>query len=480
MPFVYLLLFALVCLQTTWPEVPGWLKPEGCAILVVAMVVWAWLIAAVMARFLAWQLAHHPEQRSAVLRRFARWRRWHFIGLVAAFLAALYFLGWGDVLVSFWKLWTPEAMQSEGNYPGLNLALLIPFFAGLITSWERFYLVEKTAYELTHHDDRFVGKFNYLLMQIRHQFFMVLPPILVMLLLQLLYLFFPERDTNLPAIVMATLMALSLIFMPMLLRFFLGLKPLPDGPLRQRLEGTARRLGFRFSNILVWHTRHLFANALVTGFIPWVRYVVLTDRLIEELTPEEIEAVFGHEVGHIKYHHLFFYLAFFLTSFILLGAYWDMLKEWLKPDILAYAQSMPYLGDDINASTLSALSPFGKLTILAGYTLLVFGFLSRRCERQADLYGAATVSTEAFINALEKVAAINGIPRDRAGNWLLSWQHPTIAQRVEFLEAMRDHPSRVPIYHLSIFLLRWAFFVALGVLVWSMGLPKMLELLGQF
>src|SRR5262249_13913583 len=123
---------------------------------------------------------------------------------------------------------------------------------------------------------------------------------------------------------------------------------------------------------------------------------------------------------------------------------------------------------------------FAKLSILAAYTLLVFGFLSRRCERQADLYGASTVSTDAFINALEKVAAINGIPRDRAGNWLLSWQHPTIAQRVEFLQAMRDNPARVPSFHLSIFLLRWCFFLALGVLLWCFGLPRVIELLSQF
>src|SRR5204863_6652750 len=101
-----------------------------------------------------------------------------------------------------------------------------------------------------------------------------------------------------------------------------------------RLVGTARRLRFRFSNVLVWNTRNLVANAMVTGFIPWVRYVILTDRLIDELTPDEIEAVFGHEVGHIKHHHLIFYLAFFLTSFILLGVFWDALIDYLDWEVL--------------------------------------------------------------------------------------------------------------------------------------------------
>jgi len=131
---------------------------------------------------------------------------------------------------------------------------------------------------------------------------------------------------------MIGLMAVALMLMPLLLRVLLGLKPLPPGPLRDRLEATAQRLGFRYSNILVWNTRHLMANALVTGFIPWVRYIVLTDRLIDELTPEEIEAVFGHEVGHIKHHHLVFYLVFFLTSFLLLSFYWNLFKGWVRQE----------------------------------------------------------------------------------------------------------------------------------------------------
>ncbi len=480
MPFIYLLLFALVCLQTTWPAPPGWLTAEGSAILMASIVIISWLTAALIGKVLAWQLTRHPEQRGALLRRYGRWRRWHFIGLLVAFIACLYLLGWGSVLEKLWATWMPEQLREEKNYPGLHLVMLAPFFFGLIASWERFYQVERTAYEVVHAPDRFVSKFSYLLMQIRHQFFMVLPPILVMLLLQTLYIFMPDRSAMLPSLVLGSLMALALVVMPVLLRVFLGLKPLPAGPLRERLEQTARRLHFRYSNILVWHTRNLFANAMVTGFIPWIRYIVLTDRLIDELTPDEIEAVFGHEVGHIKHHHLIFYLAFFLTSFILLGFYWEIIKEWLKPEILAAVQWLPYLANSVDADTLTTLSSFGKLVLLSGYTLLVFGFLSRRCERQADLYGASTVSTEAFINALEKVAAINGIPRNRAGNWLLSWQHPTIAQRVEFLEAMRDNPGRVPQFHFSIMLLRWCFFIALGVLAWSFGLSEIMTLLGGF
>jgi Zn-dependent protease with chaperone function len=309
--------------------------------------------------------------------------------------------------------------------------------------------------------------------------------LLLLLIQQLLFTAFPELDNEgyLPTLLVIAMMAAAFVAMPWLLRWFLGLKPLPAGPLRERLEATARRLRFGYANVLVWNTRRQFANALVTGFLPWIRYIVLTDRLIEDLTPDEIEAVFGHEVGHIKHHHLLFYLAFFLTSFIFLGLFWDTLKELLKQEpMMAYLRDVPGLGTDIDEvkDTLRAFSGFGKLSLLAAYTLLVFGYLSRRCERQADLYGAKTVSTDVFISALEKVAAINGIPRDRGGNWLLSWQHPTINQRIEFLQEMRDHPARAPRFHRGIFVMQWTFYLTLAFLLWQYPLGEIWRMLAEF
>lgn len=485
MPFIFLLLFALVYFQQDWRwKLFDWPTPAGCAILVGSMIALSWLSAWMIARVLAWQMTRHPEQRVSVLRRYGRMRRFHFIALLTAYLTALYVLGWGNVLFNFWREWVPSSLQSTDNLPGFQIGLLAPFFLALIAAWERFHRVEKTAYETGHPGDRFLPKWAYLLMQVRHQFFLVLPPVLLMLALQILHAFVGEGDEA--SLIMIGIMALALVMMPLLLRFFLGLKPLPPGPLRDRLEGTAERLGFRYSNVLVWDTRHLMANALVTGFVPWIRYVVLTDRVIDELTPEEIEAVFGHEVGHVKCHHLFFYLVFFLTSFILLSFFWNQFesyarqtkfKEWVvapaNPENESETESATW-------NTLRTLRSFGKLGLLAGYTFLFFGFISRRCERQADLFGSHTVSTDVFVSALEKVAYLNGIARDRAGNWLLSWQHPTIAQRVDFLRAMHDHPERVPQFHRSIFLLKGSFFLALGFLVCWFGVTRVWELLKDF
>ena len=473
MPFIFLLLFALVCLQTHWPDPPSWLTDQGCGMIVATMALASWLGAGLIAQALCWQMTRYPEQRTSILRRYAQWRRRHFIALLGAYLASLYLLGWGNVLP--WLL----GFERNESFPGREIGLLAPFFLGLILAWERFYKIEKTAYELGRDGVRYLPKQSYLLLQVRHQMLLVMPPIFLLLLQQCLFAVFPDWDENsfMPALIASGMLATAFLSMPFLLRLFLGLKPLPAGPLRERLEQTARRLRFGYSNVLVWHTRNLFANAMVTGFIPWIRYIVLTDRLIDELTPEEIEAVFGHEVGHIKYHHLFFYLAFFLASFIVIGLSWGLVRDWFRlDDVMATLGTLrTFDGDDVS-DTLKMLSSFVKLALLAAYTLLFFGFISRRCERQADLFGASTVSTDVFISALEKVADINGIPRRRSGNWLLSWQHPTIAQRVEFLQEMREHPGRIPRFHLSIMLMQWTLYIGLGLLLWTMWRLNLLDL----
>jgi STE24 endopeptidase len=480
MPFIYLLLFALICLQGSWPAPRIGLTEQGSAILVGTMVVASWLSAGLIAQVLSWQLIHQHDQRSALMRRYGRLRKYHFIGLLIAYLTSLYALGWGHVLHHVWLEWTPShfAVHDTGNLPGYQIAVLLPFLAALLLGWERFYHFEKTAYELAHESDHFMSRTAYLIMQVRHQFYLVVPPILLLLLQQLLFGLFPhlhQEESYVPAVIALSMIAAAFILMPLLLRIFLGLQPLPVGPLRDRLEAAARRLGFRYSNVLIWHTRGLFANAMVTGIVPWIRYIVLTDRLIEELTPDEIEAVFGHEVGHIKHHHLIFYLIFFLTSFIVLSLFWDATIGWLT----SYRTIVKvWVGDEIWSAT-TTFSGFGKLMLLAGYTLLCFGFISRRCERQADLFGSKTVSTDAFISALEKVAYINGIPRDRSGNWLLSWQHPTIAQRIDFLIAMRDRPERVAGFHRSVYLLQIGFLSLLGAILWYFELPDVLKLLMQ-
>ena len=103
-----------------------------------------------------------------------------------------------------------------------------------------------------------------------------------------------------------SLLAAGTVFLiaPVLLTRVLHTRPLPDSPLRPRLEAMCRhaRLGYR--QILLWHTDNHMGNAAVMGVLPQVRYILLSDLLLETMTDEQIEAVFAHELGHVVHKHL--------------------------------------------------------------------------------------------------------------------------------------------------------------------------------
>jgi Zn-dependent protease with chaperone function len=220
------------------------------------------------------------------------------------------------------------------------------------------------------------------------------------------------------------------VLSPLLLRTVWATSPLPPGPLRERLETFCRLRGFRCQDILVWHTHRHLANAGVVGPTPFLRYVMLTDALLQNCTEEEVEAVFAHEVGHVRHRHLLLYLLF--------GAAFICFYANLM-DLLAAAGLVEPLGD------LLALNITGGQTVVmvafaAVYWGLIFGFISRRMEQQADLFAlASTGEPTAFLTALEKLAAMSPSGAERRS--ISSWRHFSIARRVGFLEAVLAEPS---------------------------------------
>jgi STE24 endopeptidase len=149
-------------------------------------------------------------------------------------------------------------------------------------------------------------------------------------------------------------------------------------------------------------------------------------------------------------------MGFVVVSLALGWCLWQPLKVGLEFCCPAAAQALQ------ESEVLEELLLLGLLLV---EIVVLFGFISRRCERQADVDGCRAVSCtdrwcaehdetagpaadgrglcvtgiRTFISALEKVAYLNGISRERPG-WLSSWQHSTIAKRVRFLERLIADP----------------------------------------
>ena len=122
---------------------------------------------------------------------------------------------------------------------------------------------------------------------------------------------------------------------------------------------------------------------------------------------------------------------------------------------------------EIQPQLLAEMVAQGAVALLlgVGYFAWIFGILSRRFERQADVFGCRAVSCDRadcpphpdlysrpvavppggpicpvgiriFVNALNNVALLNGMePTAR------SWRHGSISRRVAFLEGLEGRPE---------------------------------------
>ena len=235
---------------------------------------------------------------------------------------------------------------------------------------------------------------------------------------------------------------LVVFFAPEVLRRVLHTQPLPDSPLRRRLEELCRRTGLEYREILLWKTNYYVCNAAVMGLTRRMRYILLSDMLIETMTDRQIQAVFAHEIGHVKHWHMGWYVVLFATLLLACFGPGQLLDEQLNRLPLPAWASMDALK--------GAVAFMG----IAGFFML-FGYVSRSFERQADLFAARTMQAldsppapmhtcasldpygaAAFIAALHRVAMVNNIPISAR-----NFTHGSIAQRVRYLQSLSSDPA---------------------------------------
>src|SRR5262249_36867438 len=356
--------------------------------------------------------------------------------------------------------------------PFAEVAVPLPYFLIVFGCWLIYYDAEKALHRLTltsTPERPFWSRAGYFFHQARQLALLVGLPVG-------LFVTQPSLSRAVPEITRAdwsrvgSLAAVPflIVLMPLVIKPLLGLQPLPAGPLRARLESLAKRLHFRYTDLLVWPTRGASANAMIIGLVPRVRYVIFTDRILEEMPPDELDAVFGHEVGHAKHGHITFYASFLALSLTVLAA--GLL--WLGKTLDAAGVGVP--GE--SAGGLAVV----PVTLAAAYIFLVFGCLSRAGEREAGVLGCGAVwcgtlgcaghdektvyppagrglcptGIRTFARGLERVGLINGFGPPESGQqrqtvgtvvravfgWLRAWQHSTMPRRGGGLVWLVRHP----------------------------------------
>ncbi len=342
-------------------------------------------------------------------------------------LAALVLLGLCDQF-------GPTALAGEALAVGV-------FFVACLLYWRVGYPFDRAVREQVEQELMLAGQpvragwtaGQHLEFNIRHHFLFVAVPVGSILLLgELLAL---AARTLLPAqwvlwgepIAMLGGAAIVFLFSPLLLIRVWRTAPMPDGELRRRLERLCRRIDLHYHEIRIWHTGGVIVNAAVMGLHRGVRYVLISDALLEQMDDRRVVAVFGHEAGHVKHHHLAYLLVFTVMAI-----------QMCVLGVTALAILVP-------------LNEHGEMLAMAvavmGVWGLGFGRFSRLLERQADVYGAWCSGLDAemqgepipggkylgvglgpFVRALDDVVRLNGMSRH--GH---NWRHGSMAGRVSFL-----------------------------------------------
>jgi STE24 endopeptidase len=169
-----------------------------------------------------------------------------------------------------------------------------------------------------------------------------------------------------------------------------------DPELRERVERLLQRCGFKVKGLLVMDgsRRSSHGNAYFTGFGSSKR-IVFFDTLLTRLTPQEVEAVLAHELGHFRLRHVVKRIAWIFAA--------SLAFLWLLDYVMH--QDWFYVGLNVDARSIAvALVLF--FLVVPSFTFLLQPLLSsysRKHEFEADTYAAQNASARDLVSALVKL-----------------------------------------------------------------------------
>ena len=196
--------------------------------------------------------------------------------------------------------------------------------------------------------------------------------------------------------------------------------PLPASPVRSAILSMARANGVPADNVYLVdasrQTKRISAN--VSGLGSTIR-VSLNDNLLARCTPQEVQAVMGHELGHYVLNHIPKMVVFFV---LIIGVgFWvvDGAFRWL---VARYGPRW-HVADLADVGGLPLL-----VALFSGYLFLatpVFNTIIRTNEQEADLFGLnAARQPDGFASTAMKLSEYRKID-------------PTPLEEIIFF----DHPS---------------------------------------
>jgi Zn-dependent protease with chaperone function len=407
---------------------------------------------------------------------------------------------------------------------GDELLAMSPFIGLLVGCWWSIYPVERRFHEALimrqlddphgHTIHPMLTRGQHVWMAVRHQLLLWMLPLTLLMGWQELLVLKAEPIQRvlgrlgpgevLEPVFMWVGMLAIIIISPALMCMVWDTVRIGPGALADQAHEMCRRYRVRVAGPLLWRTRGSLINGAILGVVWPLRFMLLTDGLLERLAPAQVEAVIAHEVAHVRRRHLI-WLAVCVISTGLVGTL----------SIAVAAGALQWLTHArLNEDWLSV----GSGVIGLGGAALTFGLVSRRFEWQADAFAVqhlsrreaeataqsmdeseaeqagansagaqgralgqiasvgAVVTPRAvavMASALQAVADLNGISTGK-----FSFRHGSIRQRQERLVRLVNIPiAAVPIDR-QVRLIKVVAAIALAIGVASMILSEWLHHLG--
>jgi STE24 endopeptidase len=264
--------------------------------------------------------------------------------------------------------------------------------------------------------------------------------VMAVIVLELLYFIIREFPEHWWLVAWAAFIGLFILLAQIapvvLFPIFYKFEPLDNEDLKQRLVRLSERAGTRVRGVYKWKLseKSKKANAALTG-LGATRRIILADTLLDNYSPDEIEAVLAHELGHHVHRHI--------VKSIVMQAGISLFGFWAANFALHYAidklHMFETLSDFANFPLLALVS-----TVLSFVLMPVLNGYSRFNERQADRYAFKSIpSVNSFISSMNKLAEQNLAERTPS-KWV-EWffhSHPAISKRVAAAKACQTVEAR--------------------------------------
>lgn len=204
--------------------------------------------------------------------------------------------------------------------------------------------------------------------------------------------------------------------------------PLEDGELKDRLMELLTKHGYRVKAIEVMDAsrRTTKLNAYFTGFGK-MKTIVLYDNLVNAMTPDEICAVFAHELGHGLHKDVLKGQILNIGNLLLMGVMvWIAVREPILHTSFGFTEVNYGFAYILVGCVLGLIQPL---------TGMIMNARSRAAEYKADAQAVKEGYGPAMITALKKLARENFAHLSPARlDVLMDYSHPPLAERIAAVE----------------------------------------------